>query len=74
MLVNAIGPGAVRTPGTTGGGAIASEVLQSLTARIPIGRMGEPDDIATVALFLASDASSYITGSFVVIDGGMLLV
>ena len=41
--------------------------------RIPMGRMGEPDDIGKVALFLASDLSSYMTGSQIVVDGGVLL-
>jgi len=42
-------------------------------AKIPMGRMGDPDDIGKVALFLASDASSYMTGSQIVVDGGYLL-
>jgi NAD(P)-dependent dehydrogenase (short-subunit alcohol dehydrogenase family) len=42
-------------------------------ARIPLGRMGEPDDIATGVLFLASPAASYVTGSLLVVDGGYLL-
>jgi NAD(P)-dependent dehydrogenase (short-subunit alcohol dehydrogenase family) len=42
-------------------------------ARIPLGRMGEPDDIAKVVLFLASSASDYMTGSLIVVDGGYLL-
>ncbi|MCL4472578.1 MAG: SDR family oxidoreductase [Actinobacteria bacterium] len=41
--------------------------------RILPKRLGEPDDIGSVALFLASDASAYMTGSFVVVDGGMLV-
>ena len=42
-------------------------------ARIPMGRMGEPDEIGKVALFLASDLASYMTGSQIVVDGGALL-
>ena len=42
-------------------------------SRIPLGRMGEPDDIAKAALFLASAAADYMTGSLLVVDGGYLL-
>ena len=50
-----------------------TKMLESFLARIPLGRMGEPDDIGKVALFLASDLSGYMTGSQVVVDGGVLL-
>ncbi len=46
---------------------------KAFTARIPLGRQGNPDEIATVALFLASDAAAYITGETIVVDGGYLL-
>jgi 2-deoxy-D-gluconate 3-dehydrogenase len=49
------------------------KVLDAFAARIPMGRIGEPDDIGKVALFLASDMSSYMTGSQIVVDGGVLL-
>lgn len=52
---------------------IAKVVISQFAAKVPLGSMGEPDDIATAALFLASDASSYMTGSIVVVDGGVLL-
>jgi NAD(P)-dependent dehydrogenase (short-subunit alcohol dehydrogenase family) len=42
-------------------------------ARIPLGRMGQPDDIATAVLFLTSRAASYMTGGLIVVDGGYLL-
>jgi 2-deoxy-D-gluconate 3-dehydrogenase len=82
--VNAILPGGIQTPGATAGSAamikasgLTPEQLQAMgkafTARIPLGRQGEPDDIATVALFLASDAARYITGETIVVDGGYLL-
>jgi NAD(P)-dependent dehydrogenase (short-subunit alcohol dehydrogenase family) len=50
-----------------------SKLLEAFLSRIPMARMGEPDDIGKVALFLASDLSSYMTGSQIVVDGGVLL-
>jgi len=70
ISVNAIAPGGVLTPGV---GDIAHDTLAAFEAGIPMRRMGDPDDIARVALFLASDLSSYLTGSQVVVDGGRLL-
>lgn len=71
ILVNAVAPGAIQTPGANSA-AMSEEMLQAFTARIPLRRMGVPDDIAAVVLFLASDASNYMTGSVVVVDGGFL--
>lgn len=80
IRVNAIAPGGISTEGveemTKGAvkaGDTQSEMIRQFTARIPLGRFGVPDEIATVALFLASDAASYMTGSMVVADGGYLL-
>ncbi|MCL4366496.1 SDR family oxidoreductase, partial [Patescibacteria group bacterium] len=73
IWVNAIAPGAIETPGVTGGKPLAQEIMEKFTAKIPMKRMGEPDDIGKVALFLASDMSSYMTGSQIVVDGGVLL-
>ena len=50
-----------------------AKLLEAFLAKIPMKRMGEPDDIGKVALFLASDMASYITGSQIVVDGGYLL-
>ena len=76
IQVNAIAPGGIATPGT-GAGQPASPALQEVQKKflqkIPMKRMGEPDEIGKVALFLASDLSSYMTGSQVVVDGGVLL-
>lgn len=71
VSVNAIAPGGINTPGT--GSGMTEELLKAFTARIPMGRMGEPDDIGKVAAFLASSASDYMAGEIVVVDGGMLL-
>lgn len=68
IWVNAIAPGGVATPGT-GMGKISDDFI----AKIPMHRIADADEIGTVALFLASDLSSYMTGSQVVVDGGTLL-
>ena len=77
--INTEGTGAVTTP-TTGAtatngvtAAAVPDAASAMLARVPLGRMGEPDDIARVALFLASDAAAYMTGSVVFVDGGYLL-
>jgi len=71
IRVNAIAPGLVRTEMSK---RLWSdpETFKQITAEIPMGRVAEPSDIASVALFLASDASSYITGHTIVVDGGLL--
>ncbi len=72
ILVNAIAPGGIRTEGT-GGEAMADAAVKGFEAQIPLGRMGQPDDIAKVAVFLASGASDYMAGTTVIVDGGYLL-
>lgn len=81
IWVNSIAPGGIATPGVAEAqksspvpnGVDMAKVMEAFIAKIPLGRMGEPDDIAKVALFLASDMSSYMTGSQIVVDGGFLL-
>jgi len=70
IRVNAIAPGGIQTPGAS---ISNPETLNEFQQKIPMGRMGQPDEIALAALFLASDMSSYITGSQLVADGGRLL-
>lgn len=72
IWVNAIAPGGVATPGTNFG-KMPDEFTKAFLARIPMHRMAEADEIGKVALFLASDLSSYMTGSQIVVDGGTLL-
>lgn len=81
IWVNAIAPGGVLTPGVeklrsvmpVPQGVDASKMMETFLAKIPMHRMGEPDDIGKVALFLASDMSSYMTGTQIIVDGGVLL-
>lgn len=75
IRVNAIAPGVIDTPGIRkqSDAKQFEEDLKPIVAKIPMRRMGEADDIGKVALFLASDLSSYMTGSQVVVDGGYLL-
>ena len=75
IRVNALAPGGVATPGTNFGKmeGDAQKFMDAFLAKIPMHRMAEADEIGTVALFLASGLSSYMTGSQVVVDGGTLL-
>jgi len=68
--VNAICPGAIDTDMAKG--AKESGQLQQVLARIPKGRLGQPEEIANLAVFLASEESDYISGAAIVIDGGWL--
>lgn len=79
IWVNAIAPGGILTPGVQNlsGGSQSKEDMQknieAFLATIPMHRLGDPDEIGKAALFLASDMSSYMTGSQIVVDGGALL-
>ena len=66
VRVNAVAPGLVRTAFSQ----VLVELEEQVASRIPMGRIGEPDDIAPAVLFLASDAARWITGTVVVVDGG----
>lgn len=70
IRVNSICPGAIQTPINTSAWA-TPQALNSLLTLIPYNRIGQPDDIGNLAVFLASDASDYITGASIFIDGGM---
>jgi 3-oxoacyl-[acyl-carrier protein] reductase len=71
IRVNSINPGGVETEGTHSGGIIGSDFQKQMIAQTPLGRFGQPDDIAPVAVFLASPASGWLTGEVLVASGGL---
>jgi 3-oxoacyl-[acyl-carrier protein] reductase len=71
VRVNAINPGGVETEGTRAAGIIGSDFEAQMVQQTPLGRLGQPDDIAPVAVFLASDDSRWVTGETLVVSGGM---
>jgi 3-oxoacyl-[acyl-carrier protein] reductase len=70
IRVNAIKPGLVETEGTHAMGVIGNDFEKQMVAQTPLGRTGRPDDIAPVAVFLASDESRWITGDTLAVSGG----
>ena len=72
IRVNSIAPGAIRTPINRAAWE-TEEALEKLLKLIPYGRIGEPEDIANAALWLACDLSDYVTGTTLFVDGGMTL-
>lgn len=80
IRVNAVAPGFARTEGVeeeiarrASGGIDVQEQWEGLIERVPMGRLVDPDDVARAVLFLASDLSSFVTGTLLVVDGGSLL-
>ena len=71
IRVNAINPGIVETEGTVSGGIIGNAFEAQLVQQTPLGRTGVPDDIAPVAVFLASDESRWVTGETLSVSGGL---
>ena len=80
ILVNNIAPGYLRTDRMThvietraeSAGISQEQALEQLVSNIPMGRVGRPEELANLAVFLASDAASYITGTTIQVDGGVI--
>ena len=70
VTVNAVAPGYVETDMVR---AVPPNVLEQIVARIPVGRLGKPEEIARVVLFLAADEAGFITGSTLSINGGQYM-
>jgi 3-oxoacyl-[acyl-carrier protein] reductase len=70
IRVNAIAPAVVATDMVRA--LLTEEMRERIIARIPLGRLAQPDDVARLAVFLASDASAFITGETIAVDGGFL--
>ncbi|HEX3887121.1 MAG TPA: glucose 1-dehydrogenase [Phenylobacterium sp.] len=71
IRVNAINPGMIETEGTVTQGIIGSDFETGFVAQTPLGRVGQPDDIADIAVFLASNDSKWLTGERLVASGGL---
>ena len=71
IRVNSINPGMVETEGVHAAGFIGSEFHKQMEAQTPLGRIGQPDDIAPIAVFLASSESGWLTGETLIASGGL---
>jgi 3-oxoacyl-[acyl-carrier protein] reductase len=70
ITVNAVAPGLIETDMT---GVLSDEIRQSILQKIPLGKLGQPDDIAAAVAYLASAEANYITGQVLAVDGGMVM-
>ncbi|MCK4940559.1 3-oxoacyl-[acyl-carrier-protein] reductase [candidate division WOR-3 bacterium] len=70
IMVNAIAPGFIKTRMTE---VIPDEIKESYLKLIPLGRFGEPEDVANLVMFLSSDGAAYLTGQTICVDGGMVM-
>lgn len=70
ITVNIVAPGFIQTAMTA---RLSEEMVTQAMARIPLGRLGQPEDVAAVVAFLASDAAGYLTGQVIGVDGGLAL-
>ncbi|MFC7052586.1 SDR family NAD(P)-dependent oxidoreductase [Hansschlegelia quercus] len=74
IRVNVLSPGPIDTPALRGVANQAEGLLDYLTSQVPLGRIGDPDETGKVAVFLASDASSFVNGAELFVDGGLAQV
>ncbi len=77
IRVNAVSPGFIDTPGLTellASSETGQQSLKMISNTVPLGRLGTPDEVARAVVFLASDDSSYITGTELFVDGGVAQV
>lgn len=70
VTCNAVAPAAIRTPALKG---LSNEQIDAVRSRIPVGRLGEADEVASLALWLCSDAAGYVTGATYDINGGLFM-
>jgi len=70
ITVNAVAPGLIETDMTT---VLSEEIRQGILQKVPLGKLGEPDDIAGAVAYLASPEAKYITGQVLTVDGGMVM-
>src|ERR1700731_985496 len=77
IRVNAVSPGPIDTPGLNellGSSEIGQQRLQMISTNVPVGRLGKPEEVAKAVVFLASDDSSFVTGTELFVDGGFAQV
>lgn len=72
VRVNSVLPGVIETQMTTVDRPLASDAAAATVAKVPLGRLGTPADIANAVVYLASDLASYVTGASLVVDGGLI--
>ncbi|MGZ5553653.1 MAG: 3-oxoacyl-[acyl-carrier-protein] reductase [Chthoniobacterales bacterium] len=70
ITVNAVAPGLIETDMTT---VLSEEIRKNILSKVPLGSLGQPDDIASAVAFLASSEAKYITGQVLAVDGGMVM-